>query len=351
MAALVVAGTIAHRAGAARARGKEQSARILSQTYLVDRKYRSMTGPMSTQAVRLLEADQPELLWITGYRALVVSEDGESQISQEFMCHSNLDLDFDHHRELFGLSRISQNRMFTISQGQQENSFPRGFGIPILSNESLDLTTQVLNHNLEHPSLRVRHRVTVDFIRDRDLDEPMKPLFQVTANAMVLLEGKDGYFNVDAADPAVHGPSCVPGQLATPSGRVITDPFGRRFAAHWAVHPGRDVNRTNVTRFMQLPFDTTVHYIAVHLHPFAKSLELRDLTANRRIFLSRARPTKGRIGLEHVDSFSSEKGIALYKDHEYELTSIYENPTSEDQDSMAVMYMYVADKEWKRPKL
>jgi hypothetical protein len=28
---------------------------------------------------------------------------------------------------------------------------------------------------------------------------------------------------------------------------------------------------------MNLPFDTTVHYVAAHLHPCVESLELRDL--------------------------------------------------------------------------
>jgi len=34
---------------------------------------------------------------------------------------------------------------------------------------------------------------------------------------------------------------------------------------------------------MNLRFDTTLHYIAVHLHPFAEFLELRDLTADKSI--------------------------------------------------------------------
>lgn len=42
-----------------------------------------------------------------------------------------------------------------------------------MSNEPLVLNTQVLNHNLENPNLRVRHRVRVEFIRDRDLTESL----------------------------------------------------------------------------------------------------------------------------------------------------------------------------------
>ena len=65
---------------------------------------------------------------------------------------------------------------------------------------------------------------------------------------------------------------------------------------------------------MRLPYDTTVHYIAVHLHPFAESLELRDLSPGETLFKSAARNFDGRIGLSHVDYFASEEGnIAVVK--------------------------------------
>ncbi|NIS32282.1 MAG: hypothetical protein GWN79_12575, partial [Actinobacteria bacterium] len=43
-----------------------------------------------------------ELFWITGYRAEMVSEDKATTLSQEYMCHSNLDFKVDPHREAFG---------------------------------------------------------------------------------------------------------------------------------------------------------------------------------------------------------------------------------------------------------
>jgi hypothetical protein len=100
---------------------------------------------------------------------------------------------------------------------------------------------------------------------------------------------------------------------------------------------------------MNLPFDTKVHYIAVHLHPFARSLELRDLTDGRVIFKSRVRAARNRIGIESVDYLSSKEGIPVYKNHEYELVSIYDNTTKENVDSMAVMFLYVEDKEFRKP--
>jgi hypothetical protein len=209
----------------------------------------------------------------------------------------------------------------------------------------------VLNHNIEGRTFEIRHKVTVSFVRDRDLRTPMKPLFQVSANGLVLVEGDDGHFNIPPGDEKAHGPGCLVGMGADSKSRLFTDDFGRKFTGHWIVKPGRQVNHTNTTKFMRLPYDTTAHYIAVHMHPFAESLELRDITADKSLYLSHVTPTPGKIGIERVEHFSSAEGIPLYKDHEYDLVSVYNNTTSVDQDSMAVMYIYALDKEFRPPKM
>jgi hypothetical protein len=322
---------------------------VLSKTYLVDRKYKSMLGPESTQPVFLSQAEPPEVLWVTGFRAVMVGADGATPASQEFMCHSNLDLNMNLHRRLFGLARDLPNRIFTLSQGQQEIRFPEGFGLPVLSSEPFRLTTQVLNHNIENPNLQVRHKVTIDYVRDADLTKPLQPLFQLAATGMVLVDGKDPYFGVDDPNTAVHGEGCLVGTSAQQTGYLMTDPQGRRFSGHWLVKPGRQVNHSNITRNMNLPFDTTIHYIAVHLHPFAESLELRDITAGTTLYHSDVKATQGKIGIDRVDHFSSVEGVRIFKDHQYELVSVYDNTSGEDQDSMAVMYMYLRDLDYKRP--
>lgn len=322
---------------------------VLSDVYDVDKLYKSMQGPYSSQSVSLEDTLFPELLWIVGYEARMVGADGATPLSQEFMCHSNLDVDMKHHAQLFGWTKQATARIFTLSQGQFDIAFPEGFGIPILSTEKLGLTTQVLNHNRPDEKFQVRHHITIRYVRDSDLTEPMQPLFPSAAAGLVSLDGDRGFFAVETPDEAIHGPGCMPGEKA--SARVIEDQHGGKFAGHWVVKPGREVNRTNVTRWIDLPFDTTVHYIAVHLHPFAESLELRDLTTGESLFKSHARPPEAGIGLAHVDHFSSAEGIPLYASHEYEIVSVYNNTSGVDQDSMAVMYLYLLDREYRRPAL
>lgn len=329
---------------------------VLSRAYLVDREYRSMMGPQSTQEIRLLEGEEggePELLWITGYEARMVGPDGETPLSQEFMCHSNLDFDPQLHNRLFADAKALTSRLFTLSQGQLEIEFPEGFGIPILSSEPLSLTTQVLNLNPRGEALEVRHKVTVRFARDRDVEGPLKPLFVQGVYGLVALEEappaeRGRHFGV-AGGEEEHGPGCLVGTNA--ADHEYRDAFGRRFTGHWVVKPGREVNRTLVTHLLNLPFDTTAHYIAVHLHPFAESLELRDRTTGETVFKSHVRPAEKGIGIAHVDYFSSAEGLPLYRDHEYELVSVYHNTTGEDQDSMAVMNLYLLDREFRKPRL
>ena len=327
-----------------------------SRPYAIDRLFRSMQGPigrvMTTVGDRPPEAP-PELLWVTGIRSEVVDNQHGGPADSTFMCHTNVSFAelADHHRIFHPGKDIrrSHPRLFTLSQGQLDVAFPPGFGIPILSSEPLAVDTQALNLNQPEIDRNVTIHTTIDYVRDSALSRPMRPLMQRAAQGSVLIQGKDGYFGVSEADPSVHGPGCEVGIPQTASN--YEDPFGRQFAAHWQVPPGREENHSLVTSFMAIPYDTTVHFISVHLHPFATSLELRDLTADSTGFLSIARGPETGIGLDHVDTFESEVGIPVYADHEYELVSVYENTSNEVQDSMAVMFLYMLDQDFVKPTL
>lgn len=321
----------------------EHHKEVLSPVYKVDKKYKSMMGPQSTAEVRLGDVQSRELLWITGYEATMVGKDGRSPRAQEFMCHSNLDLDPVRHRDALTAETGISGRLFTLSQGQFHIRFPDGFGIPIRASEPLSLTTQVLNLNHDPADFDVRHRVRISYRRQSELARPMTALFQKSVYGLALLEGEDGHFGHEPG--AHHEQGCL--EKANASDHEYKDDYGRRFTGHWVVQPGREVNRTPVTKLLSLPYDAKVHYIAVHLHPFAQSLTLIDKTANKTVFESQALNFDDKIGLKRVDYFSSKDGLQMYADHEYELISVYENTTKEPQDSMAVMYMYFADRRFK----
>ena len=335
------------------ARGLETK-QVLSKVYTVDRKYRSMEGPASLQRVYLGDPSKPELIWIVGVKTEMVGEDGKTPQLPELMCHVNVDLDPVLHSTLMGVKRTSATRLITLSQGMLDAELPPGFGFPIASNEPLMLFTQVLNHNIEHPNLKVRHRVTFAYVRQRDLKEPMKPLFNVGASGMVLLQ-EGGAASQAAVMNGLESPShasCLIGQRAPQASAMAadyTDPHGRHFTGHWSVPPGRQVNRSDITWFMALPYDAVLHYAAVHLHPFAESLSIRDVTTNQTIMTAKAINPVGRIGLTHVDTFSSVDGVPLHKDHQYEIISVYNNTTKEAHDSMASVFLGFSDPELVPP--
>ena len=66
------------------------------------------------------------------------------------------------------------------------------------------------------------------------------------------------------------------------------------------------------------------------------------------LYTSTMKSFEDKIGLEKVIFFSSEEGISIYKDHEYEIISTYNNITNESKDAMALIYMYLFDKEFEK---
>lgn len=326
---------------------------IVSKPYTIDKMYASMRGPYSFDDVVLYESPKPELLWIVGYQTEVVDAATQQPMSQEFMCHANLDFEANDYYGKFPTAPPVSGRVFTLSQGQQDIRFPEGFGIPVTSDLPISLATQVLNLNIADPKgINVRHKVEIRFVRDAEVVGEMIPLFQGAAEGFKALgEARHyGFTPEEVAQMDAMGSGCSAGTSALP-GDSDDDQHGQQFTAHWIVPPGKEVNVTNVTRFLNLPYDTTVHYIAVHLHPFAERLVLEDLTAKKVVFDAKVHPTVGKVGITSVDHFESAQGIPLFKDHQYQLTSTYNNTSDHDVDSMAVMYMYMKDKKFVKPDL
>ena len=163
----------------------------LSPPLHLDGKYASMEGP-SAETSFTLQPGPREILWITAYRTEVVGPDGESDPRlAEFMCHNNMDFDAPAHARLFGLTRpLNFGRAFTASQGVFEIEFPEGYGMPLLSDERVTLNTMVLNHNVEDADFNVRHRVTIEYVKDEDAAGVLRPVYPVASSVMALVQGK-----------------------------------------------------------------------------------------------------------------------------------------------------------------
>ena len=341
-----------------------QQKTLISPVYTIDKKYKSMKGPYSVEtftlgntnnkAVPVGETTNEEIVWVVGISADVMSEDGKEKLSDEFMCHANLDFTSKRQWQLFrNRTRGTYNRIVTLSQGQTEINLPEGFGIPMLSTTPIQLTTQVLNHNeVEELPINVRQKVTVRYIRDKDLTEPLIPLYrQEGAYSLVSMTGQPAIFDVETPHETHEGSSCMPGENAGTD--IYRDKFGKLFSGHWVVKPGKEVTHTVITEKMRLPYDTDIHAIGVHLHPFAESISLKNMTTGEVVYESRPTQTKKGIGLKKVPYYSDkDNAIPLYKDHEYEIISIYDNTSNENQDAMAVLGIYAVDHDFNpRPSI
>jgi cyclophilin family peptidyl-prolyl cis-trans isomerase len=358
-----------------------RSREYLSPVYTVDRIYKSMEGPYQQEPITLEPDAKPELLWVKSVRVDIVREDGTTPAPSEFMCHMNLDLDSAKHQQLLALPYAPAARIVTLSQGVFNARLPVGYGFPIVSSEPLVVFTQVLNHNLPNPgNQKVRHRVTIEYLKDSEVTTPVKALANMGASGTVLEQpAKDLFHDMGAmehssggasslviasaatsstadapkAPEGIHhdgGLTCLIGTRAPNSrGGDYVDPEGHKVVGHWVVPPGRQVNRSDVTWFMNLPYDTKMHFALAHLHPFAQSLTLRDTTTGKELWKATAQNPKDAIGLTHVDAFESKEGIPMYRDHKYELISVYDNPTNANADSMASMFMGIDDPQFRRP--
>jgi hypothetical protein len=322
---------------------------IFSKPYLINKIYPSMTGPFSIDDLYLQEPHQRELLWIVGYETDVVGKHDPNPISQEYLCHANLDLSPALNRMQSSGDLKVNRRLFTLSQGQREIRFPKGFGIPVVSDYPLELMTQVLNLNEPEAHLGVRHRVRIHFVRDSEVEQPMTALFMLGAEVLKTPEHTDpkaqfGFLPEDAGS----GPGCGLGRNADPVGDLMLDDKGQEFIGHWVVEPGREKSHTDVTRRLEIPHDLRVHYIAAHVHPTAESLELVDTTSMKQLFRAEVQNSDEGLGVETISHYSSIDGFQLKKDHRYSMVSVYDNKTDKAVDSMAVLYLYCADPEFDK---
>jgi hypothetical protein len=128
-----------------------------------------------------------------------------------------------------------------------------------------------------------------------------------------------------------------------PNGSTILMP-SEGMTNHWAVPQGDHVYTSDITPQLNLPFNTTIHYATIHVHPFARWMELRDLTAGKTVLHLTSQDWPNRIGVAHVDEVKSVDGIPILRGHQYELAVEYNNTSGSSTDAMAILYLYLRDK-------
>jgi hypothetical protein len=350
------------------ARDGRGSLTILSPIHTIDRIYPSMHGPSSVHGNVYLAADAPrQILFVTGIESKLVGGDGRSPVSREFFCHSNLVVNPHAAADALPRTLSSDARLFTLIPGRLDVALPAGFGIPVRADEPLEHYTMALNLNHHGPPIDVRVRTTVSFADPEKA--PLKPLFRRAVYAYERLattpttapsapassawtsrtsSGLPGMMCVGGDAGASCGPATptAAGPKSASSGFVAS--VGKTNTVHWLIPPGKYESRVVVTDQLDLPYDTTAHYVTGHLHPYAKSLALVDKTSAQEIFIIRSTDFSDRIGVGEMEQWSSPAGVLLEKAHQYELVTTYVNPTDKPIDAMSILYLYALDKRYEQ---
>jgi hypothetical protein len=330
---------------------------LVSGGYRLDKIYRSMEGPWSVQSgIQVARESKPAVQWITGLETQVVDAARQTPVSQEFFCHSNLTFAEhsggpEHYNEELGGKTHLDWRLFSLVPGQLSIELPPGFGVPLPSDALLDYVTMSLNLNLRSEAVNVRMRTKIHTIAANQPGAPTKALFR-RALYVMQREDKSGIVNHACMAKPGKGQSgsdhiglgC--GELVKvnlPNGSAMVMP-AEGMTNHWTIPQGNHVYTTEITPQLNLPFDTTVHYATIHVHPFARAVELRDLTIGKTILRLNSQDWPDRVGVAHVEEFKSIDGIPILRSHRYELAVEYDNTSGSDTDAMAILYLYLLDK-------
>jgi hypothetical protein len=314
---------------------QSETYKMISPEFYIDGIYKSMEGPKSSNYVQL--SQDSTLLWLTGFHVKALAAKSLKTVSKDFICHTNVDFNDVKYYSSFHLEKrigTQYPRLTSLSHGLENFSFPRGYGIPMKGNELLYVTTESLNHNLPDANFWIRHEVDINYSKARNL----KPLMSRTAFIMLPYDKYDPY--KQPTDPGTN--QCIPVETKNHS---YDDGKGNKLSGHWVIPVGKNTYRSDVNEQLQLQDSLRLHAAAIHVHPFATSISLFDKTTHKAIFTSKIVNHKGKTGISHIDPFSSETGIWLYKNHKYEIVLMVDNTTATEQDMMGSMFLFFYDKE------
>jgi len=332
---------------------KMKTKTISSEIFKIDTIYRSMMGPTSENIFQL--ADSGDLVWLVGYKVVVLDSTGTNILSPDLMCHNNLNIAveriFPWDADVFNYT----NRVFTLTQGFMDLQLPDGFGVPFTSEQNFTTIFQALNHNYPELDTSIKHKVILKYFLESEIDFEMKALSQNTVWLMKKYEGPSGDYGSppvvtsksDSSTFSYHSaqqPNCGVDMLANnPIEKLdlYNDNYGRKFTGHWKIVPGKEKAHFNATKMLNLKEDKLLYYATAHVHPYCEYLELRDINEDKVVFRTETKGVKDKIGLELISEFTSKEGVKLFKDHEYELVSLYNNTSEDTLSAMSVVYLYL----------
>lgn len=298
-------------------------------------------GIRRTDKFLTIENQPGELIWLTGATLSATASDKsvEPVLSRASVVLKNI----QRYGQLHSFNIPLQGLLFRFSTDNQRIEFPKGYGIPINSNEPLLLGTESrCGANPASPA-RASFGLDLDYLRDRGLSTHPTALYCVQLNSLVTVGGRPRYYGVATPDPQSQGEGTPNYPPATTE--RFTDGVGGTFADMWYCGPGDQENRTYASTLLSLTRDTRIHAAMAHMMPHGSKLELYDLTAAESVL-----EFQGKGDLPAFQPMQSSEGVFLHREHQYELRATFHNPQSTAVKAGAQMMLYLeAPKPLKTP--
>lgn len=251
-----------------------------------------------------LENQPGELLWLTGFSLSLKNKD-DGRPTPQLLGFSSVDFRWpDWHRDKF--STTQDHRLFGAGQGSTSFHLPSGFGIPLSSNEGLVLSSRVFNLDAYLPEKKVYQEIILDFVRERGLSHPFHPILV----------------------------------------RNVAAGLGQN--TFWEVPPGGMILRNKISPNLKLSGAATLHGLTAHLERYAVSVELYDATLRKSLLKLTTQSDSNGL-LQTIESYSSNRGLQLHPDHEYEAVVQYANPTKAPVRGVCYLTFYFYDGNFKKP--
>ncbi|MDA0376621.1 MAG: hypothetical protein O3A80_04940 [bacterium] len=331
---------------------------FISKTLVIDDIYPSMRGPYDKVYGAIEPDSPPEPIWIKNIDFIAIDMDGRDHLTDKHLCHGQLlfeDMkEFSNtNAERFFRERTLPRKVFTGIQGQLDLPLPDGFGIPVYSDETLEFITMAFNLDPEVEPFDMKVKTQVSYIKDSDTNGKMRSLGKSAIDITLPIshEAFTGNGNHSACGVTLDD-QLQTGRHAVDSSANLRDiGEGQKGTNHFLVAPGIHEYKYQIDGSEIVPFDTTVHMILGHLHPYGDFLEIKDLTTNEVLFVSHALPNEKFHYVQNMTSYSSPIGIPFFVDHKYEYRAVYDNTSDQDIDAMAVMYFYFHDKVFDRENI
>lgn len=294
------------------------STAIQGEPTVIDQLYPPATGPASSQQFTLLK-EYPRQVWLTGVEIAVKdvkdanknAKDGKS-VEGVLSATTVGFQDVERHRQLNHLSGQLSPSIFHPGPGLTSLTLPKGYGIPLQSNEILYISAIWQNRDLYRPPLEARLDATLKFHHHEPDLPPTKEL---------------RVYPVFATVPGTPTGSPKPYDLR----QLQLDGQGKAASARWWIPSGPSTVRSLVSYQLPPEQEVTVRYLSAFVYDDWTELELVDLTSG--VSLVKFAP-----GSSQAREMTPP--LTLDSRHRLELKVSYKNPAASDHVGAGMLVLY-----------